>query len=308
MKKLGLLFMAILGFQLLTAQTTFSCDSFKTIISYDEDLCSGDSTVITVDISGGTGPYSYSYIYEYDSPIGWTDSSTSLNQLSFLETHIIGATFVIVVYDSLGCIYENREILLGNPDCDSIYPQCDSLRAMFTLSDSTFCEGDSVIINVWIEGSSGVSSVNGIGYNYNGHSPFLQYVGLAGLPYFSDTLVIVNNELITVTAISGYCIDKSYFTTVIDCDTTISVNEVLDQYKITFSPNPASVQLKLTWEVAQNNSKLDLINALGQTVKTVNLLQDNTLVEVSDLPEGLYFASVRNKNQVISTHKIVVQR
>ena len=79
-------------------------------------------------------------------------------------------------------------------------------------------------------------------------------------------------------------------------------------------PNPAEDLVKFSFHaIIENDVKISLSNFMGNTVKEFNLnadeLQKTNEVEldVSDLPSGLYFATIRSGGQV-QTEKFVVVR
>lgn len=83
----------------------------------------------------------------------------------------------------------------------------------------------------------------------------------------------------------------------------VQTNSVADLY-----PNPAKDKLvvQLSDELSlQSNLTLNLFTVLGQTVKQVAIHSKLTNVEVSDLPTGLYFYELRDKQTVLKTGKMI---
>lgn len=76
---------------------------------------------------------------------------------------------------------------------------------------------------------------------------------------------------------------------------------------LSFFPNPAKNNITV---VNDNSSALHatVINALGQNVRSFTIENGKKNVDVSDLPEGLYYLSISENNKVISTKKLVIAK
>lgn len=80
--------------------------------------------------------------------------------------------------------------------------------------------------------------------------------------------------------------------------TPASVEEVL-QNSFTLYPNPAQESISLQMNAAMNDGVINIINASGQTVKS--LKSDGTLlqtIDISDLPSGLYILRIESADAV----------
>ena len=74
-----------------------------------------------------------------------------------------------------------------------------------------------------------------------------------------------------------------------------------------FYPNPATNILQFEYYSAEP-SVLNLIDVLGNTVKTIDLsINNNHKVDISDLSKGMYFGNIVKNNSIISTKKLIVK-
>ncbi len=76
------------------------------------------------------------------------------------------------------------------------------------------------------------------------------------------------------------------------------VSNVSDNGKVEIFPNPAQNGLTLNISGTINSGQMTLINEIGQEVKTINILDKNTNIDISNLPAGIYFAKVMVNNNL----------
>ena len=95
----------------------------------------------------------------------------------------------------------------------------------------------------------------------------------------------------------------------------VGINEmsrVVADYSI--SPNPASDKINLSFVLDENkNVEMKIFNSLGEVVKIINneyLVQGQniTQVDVSTLPNGVYFSQIISENNIPETRRFVVSK
>ncbi len=76
---------------------------------------------------------------------------------------------------------------------------------------------------------------------------------------------------------------------------------------ISFFPNPAKNNLTV---VNDNTTALHatVINALGQKVRSFTIESGKKNIDVSDMPEGLYYLSLSENNKVIAIKKLIISK
>ncbi len=70
------------------------------------------------------------------------------------------------------------------------------------------------------------------------------------------------------------------------------------------SPNPAKDFIQINFENIENNTSIELIDVVGKKVKTEKLMNKNTLLDISDLNNGLYILNINNGVTIKSTKVI----
>ena len=85
--------------------------------------------------------------------------------------------------------------------------------------------------------------------------------------------------------------------------TTLAVNDEYLEKNISVFPNPTSgfVQIKIREWVS--DYQYEIYNVLGQTLK-YNILQNNEILDLSDLPSDIYFMKITE----IETNRILVKK
>jgi hypothetical protein len=108
----------------------------------------------------------------------------------------------------------------------------------------------------------------------------------------------------TVTGTSNGCTASSVVSQSVSACTGISQNTISDNALLIYpNPNNGLFTISATSEIT-----LNVINNLGQIVKTVSLTEANNYnTSVSDLSSGIYFIVSKNNQQVVSK-KIVVAK
>ncbi|MFK8043886.1 MAG: T9SS type A sorting domain-containing protein [Crocinitomicaceae bacterium] len=89
----------------------------------------------------------------------------------------------------------------------------------------------------------------------------------------------------------GNCTDTSLCTSV----TTVSTNDVEVETGLNVYPNPVNSELIIQFQ--KPIESLNIVNLLGETVRNFSL--PNKVIDVSDLPSGIYFVNIKVSDQTI---------
>ncbi|WP_432671311.1 YHYH protein [Flavobacterium sp. SM2513] len=84
---------------------------------------------------------------------------------------------------------------------------------------------------------------------------------------------------------------------------------LLKNKKVIIYPNPAQEFFAIQTELTETDLKVEIINELGQIVKTSTIIQGSTLsiIETDTLYNGMYIVKLSNGKSVLS-HKIIVSK
>lgn len=91
-------------------------------------------------------------------------------------------------------------------------------------------------------------------------------------------------------------------------DAPLEVEEILSNPKqITAVPNPFSNFTKLIFNSEQKNASIQILDLLGNVVKSFQFSGNQLTIEKENLKQGVYFVHVFNENMTRATVKIVLQ-
>ncbi len=81
------------------------------------------------------------------------------------------------------------------------------------------------------------------------------------------------------------------------------------EFKVVLSPNPAQDFIAIQTQMVENDMNVELINELGQVVKTSKILQGSTLsvIETDSVYNGLYYVKISDGNKSKS-YKVIVDK
>lgn len=74
--------------------------------------------------------------------------------------------------------------------------------------------------------------------------------------------------------------------------------------EVNLYPNPTSSNLFLKGLSGQSYS-LEIINNTGMTVKMMDRVDDNAIINIDDLPDGMYFVKLSDKGELLKMKKII---
>jgi hypothetical protein len=134
------------------------------------------------------------------------------------------------------------------------------------------------------------------GYTNYGFSPFNKFV------YAEPGATMVSTFSVPITP--NTCSVVSFPASPL-CAPTGVIKKDQDVNIVSFYPNPAKNSLTINNETS-SLLNAQLINALGQKVRSFNLENGKKTIDVSDLNEGLYYISVSENNKTIVFKKIII--
>lgn len=117
-----------------------------------------------------------------------------------------------------------------------------------------------------------------------------------------DTAIVVLHGGLTGGPVQGY----GYFD-LINLQQVTGINSLAQKQSMKLYPNPFNNQTTLRTDKKFQNATLIMNNNLGQTVKQMGNINGQTIVlERGNLPRGLYFIHLSEKNKIIAIKKLII--
>jgi len=84
-----------------------------------------------------------------------------------------------------------------------------------------------------------------------------------------------------------------------------AINDVNGNGLISIYPNPANDKIFVS---NAENSVVAIYNVLGEKVRSCNIFDDESTIDLSDLNQGAYFVKVLTDNEIVATQKIILTK
>lgn len=274
-------------------------------------------------------------------------NSQNHNQLYWTKPSVTGIelyniykeTNVYNVYEKIGSVPFGSESTfidtLSNPDIQSnkykisIVEQCGTESSLSDYHKTLHLSINKGVGSVWnlswepyegfvvstynIYRGTSPSNIQLIGSLSGSNSQFSDYTAPTGIIYYQVEAVSasssnikgnvsqVSKTLAPITSRSNIASNKA------DIDGIINLIDNSDSFVV--YPNPATTNAIYIRHENNNPDKiqLDIINALGQVLKTKNLTVNNEPIDISELNNGLYLLIFKTEN-TIGKQKLLIQR
>ncbi len=239
----------------------------------------------------------------------YNDTNNMFYQISYYNLQNQSVSIIpisVMLPYELGCasfeIIDGEIIVSGNaypgtPMFFVTYDLNSGCSANFTMSHDTSiahnwfalnqCTGSTPINYLWSWGDGTTST---------GATPSHIYSN----PGFYPICVTINDG---AGCTSTYCDSSTYIFKVEEDMSIATVNVVTQlpngtptvtpQSEISLSPNPTTNEIKLS-NLPQGESQIKIFNLLGQQVKSKSVTEQNSGVNISDLPSGIYEIAISN--------------
>jgi len=156
-----------------------------------------------------------------------------------------------------------------------------------TATGATVCTGQPALL----------TATGAAGYLWTGPAGFTATTPGITVPGSNN----LNSQIYIVTGILGSCSSSVVVTLMVDPCAGIAENESRSVLKVFPNPNAGCFSI-----VSETTMQLVLINALGQTVKRIDLPEENKCrIDITDMPEGIYYLGSENS---LFSQKILITR
>lgn len=213
------------------------------------------------------------------SPIGtmgdylWSDASTGAT-LNVLDDGSVGVT----VTDAYGCTATDEVDITVEESPNASFTYLEISEGEFSFTDGST---STLLTYVW-EFGNGVSSTLS--------SPSISY---------SET----GSYIVSLT-ISNNC-GISIATDTIDVVITNIIDRI-EYISIEVYPNPATEKVHLIWPPTNKPVQVDVFNSFGAIVMSNTIIEERSILDIAELPAGLYLLRVQH-SEGVAVKKMIVE-
>lgn len=136
----------------------------------------------------------------------------------------------------------------------------------------------------------------------------IQWVWVYVMKTIPDTVILrfnfISDSIQTNKA--GWMIDDLMISRVDQGSSVNNISEHATYFEIT--PNPMNENSRI--QIIGNsriNYTVSVLNILGQTIKNIEIINQEAILTNENLKQGIYFVQLKNENQIFETKKIVVE-
>jgi hypothetical protein len=90
------------------------------------------------------------------------------------------------------------------------------------------------------------------------------------------------------------------------CGSKVGVNDSLLENDVTITPNPTSLNALVSIE-GNDVYTINVTNAVGQVVRTIQNVSGQAIIEREGLSSGLHFVNIRNSEGKFQTKKLIIE-
>lgn len=239
-------------------------------ISGSSVICEGSSNTYTVSVVSGATSYAWTL------PPGWSGTSTSNTINTTAPAN--GGTLSVMASNACGTSAAANLTITVNP-----LP-----TVSVTLAVDTLCVSAPPVI------LSGGTPLGGT-YSGTGVSSGNFNAATSGTGNFTITYMFTDANACTNTA-----------TDIIVVDACLTYREIIDASTIRIYPSPTTGMVQVDLPFLTGQATINVLNALGQTLYTVQTTVAKNQLDLTTLEKGMYFVQIKlaNKYYLNKIHKL----
>lgn len=250
------------------ATTTITVNSVTLSISGTTAVCLGNSATLTA--SG-------------------TDNFVWNNTFAFPEYHVtptVTATYTVTGTDlTTNCSATETVVLIVNP----------KPTVTASATKTVICKGENLTI----------TAAGALTYSWTSNSLANPVIGSPVSIIVSPTVLTTHIYSVTGTDANG-CVNKTTFALMVDaCNGIKEVGSI--EKNILIFPNPNNGVFTVSFKNAPESATVEIYTSLGALIKKQILDSDETLLDLKNESNGIYFMTITDKNKIVHTSKLVKQ-
>ena len=268
-------------------------------ISTDQqEICIGDSALLTSEVSGGSGTYTYNWT---SSPAGFSSYEDSVTVYP-----IIATKYFLEVSDGNSHVTDSIQITVKPlPDKPVITSGPDIVDNFMIITSAYECSGASNGLSYqWFVTPAEAGTTTSTGTS----AEFIWTAGFTG------------NVLVTVVAINDCGIGEFSDAFATSIYSSEGISENAGEKQLSIYPNPAQEESRISLGIKQtigqldswqlDNLKIEFYNISGLLINSIVWQKGQNVMDISirTLNPGIYSVILKNESKVIAFKKLIVLR
>ena len=311
-------FTAIAGTQTYTITDSNSC-STTTSVSISEPaaivssqtvaLCSGQSVTV------GTNTYTSAGTY--------TDVIAAQNTCDSTVTTVVIINPLPTITVNSGAICAGQSFTMA-PSGASTYTYSSGTAIVSPTADATYSVSGTdangclsltdAVSSVTVNALPSIMATTNNTLLCTGQTASLTVTGASTYTWSTtenNATIAVSPTVQTTYTVDGTdangCVNTTTVMQDVSLCTGINSQLVNPSSQIVMYPNPTNGILNIVLSSVNEKTTIQIVNALGQVLINEKVLGENSTIDLSNLPTGMYFVNVLENNTAIKTQKIVKQ-
>ncbi|MEI6488974.1 MAG: T9SS type A sorting domain-containing protein [Bacteroidota bacterium] len=146
-------------------------------------------------------------------------------------------------------------------------------------------------------------SVGGTSYD-DSYSIAIDAVGNAYITgYFKSPTITFGATTLTNAISTGSTTD--FFIAKLDGTITTGIAEMENGETVLLAPNPFTSQLSISFNEAQKNTSIKLMNTLGECIQQLTTSNQQLILDMSSFARGMYFVQITDANKNVVNKKVI---
>ena len=191
-----------------------------------------------------------------------------------------------IVTDATGNIY-----MTGRFNSPTITFGTTSLTNISNVYDIFIVKYDSNGNVIWAKSSGG----SGHDYGNSISKDAAENIYISG--YFQSPTITFGATTLTN--------NGSYDIFIAKLNTTTGIAEMENGETVLLAPNPFTSQLSISFNVAQKNTSIKLMNTLGECIQQLTTSNQQLILDMSSFARGMYFVQITDANKNVVNKKVI---
>ena len=198
----------------------------------------------------------------------------------------VGLKHIYYVYtDQYGCdIVLNKTITVSNIQNIAWYPESDYYQCGNPSILTVFPDGGEMKVDGW---------------------SIAHYNGNPGMFILHPDDYSIGTHVLSYELNNGCAANASVPIYIHPCNNNTGIEDEESSSSISLFPNPTKSNITIRWDEQQDIERIQLFNTVGKKINELTANGNSVEINLSELPNSIYFVRLVSKDGVFTTHKVI---